>query len=131
MGFARGVADWRRFLKPGGRLVVSEITWTSAQRPRALQQYWEDAYPEIDTASAKLAVLEEAGYSPLAYFVLPRYCWLDNYYAPIRARNPAFLARHGHSGAARALVDEGEEETRLYERYSAYYSYGVYIAKKL
>ena len=63
--------------------------------------------------------------------MLPPYCWLDNYYEPIRGRNPGFLARHGHSDAARALVDEGEEEALLYEKYNAYYSYGVYIAMTL
>ncbi len=29
MGFENGINDWKRFLKPGGWLVVSEITWTT------------------------------------------------------------------------------------------------------
>ncbi|MCP4121022.1 MAG: class I SAM-dependent methyltransferase [Bacteroidetes bacterium] len=27
IGYKKGVADWRRYLKPGGLLIVSEITW--------------------------------------------------------------------------------------------------------
>lgn len=42
MGFEAGVTAWRRFLKPGGKLVVSEITWLTAARPSGLQAYWED-----------------------------------------------------------------------------------------
>ena len=58
VGFERGVRDWRRLLKPGGVLVASEITWTTATRPDAIEAFWNAAYPEIDVASAKLGVLE-------------------------------------------------------------------------
>ena len=51
IGFERGVIDWNRFLKPGGHLVVSEITWITVSRPSTLQKYWEVEYPEIDMAS--------------------------------------------------------------------------------
>ena len=61
MGFERGVQEWRRFLKPGGKLVVSEITWSTNDRPRELQEFWANEYPEIDTASAKMKVLERNG----------------------------------------------------------------------
>ena len=32
IGFENGINDWKRFLKPGGLLVVSEITWTTIAR---------------------------------------------------------------------------------------------------
>lgn len=130
MGFEAGVTAWQRFLKPGGVLVVSEISWTSAARPAEVQAYWEAAYPEIDTAAAKVAVLESAGYSPLGYFILPPYCWLDNYYLPLDREAADFLARHGHSEAARAVVEEGNTELDLYRRFGDYYSYGMYVARK-
>ena len=37
IGFEEGVRSWRRFLKPGGILAASEITWLSATRPQELQ----------------------------------------------------------------------------------------------
>lgn len=80
IGFEKGVKDWNRYLKMGGMLVVSEITWITASRPAEIQKYWESEYPEINAASAKIDVLERNGYSPIGYFVLPEYCWLDEYY---------------------------------------------------
>jgi len=130
IGFEKGVADWRRFLKPGGLLVASEITWLTDTRPVALQQHWASEYPEIDVASAKIRVLEKHGYSPLGYFVLPERCWLDEYYRPMQARFDDFLERHRHSAEARAIVAAEQRETSLYETYKAHFSYGVYIAKK-
>lgn len=130
MGFEAGVSAWRRFLKPGGKLIVSEITWLSATRPTELQSHWEAEYPEIDVVSAKIGILERHGYSPQAYFVLPVHCWLDNYYRPMQARFEAFLERHGASDEAVAIVEAEQHEISLYEKYRDYYSYGVYVAKK-
>ncbi len=130
MGFAAGAEAWRRFLKPGGVLAVSELTWLTATRPAELQAHWDGEYPEVDTASAKMAVLEGLGFSPLGYFPLPERCWLENYYRPMQARFPAFLERHGNSEAARAVVAAEEAEIALYERHKAFVSYGYYIARK-
>jgi SAM-dependent methyltransferase len=130
IGFERGVRDWSRYLKEGGALVVSELTWITGSRPSELQQYWEGEYPGIDVASAKMQVLEKSGYSPIGYFILPEHCWLDNYYRPMQNRFQGFLDRNGNSDAARAIVEAENREIEIYEKYKAYYSYGVYIARK-
>lgn len=130
MGFERGVQSWRRFLKPGGVLVASELTWTTHTRPPELQAHWEREYPEVGTAADKIGVLERHGYSPLGYFVLPESCWLDQYYRPLRAGFADFLGRHGQSEASRAVVAEHEQETALFETHKAFFGYGFYIARK-
>lgn len=131
MGFEKGVNEWKQFLKPDGLLVVSEITWLTEKRPSEIQKHWDSEYPEIDTASAKIRVLENAGYSPVSYFYLPEHCWLDNYYRPMQARFPDLLERHGNSQSAQSVVEAEKKEINLYERYKKYFSYGVYIAKKV
>jgi len=131
IGFEKGVRDWNRFLKTGGLLIVSEITWLTDSRPSELQKYWENEYPEIDTASSKIAVLEKNGYSPIGYFVLPEHCWLDNYYRPMQSSFAEFLNRNDNSEEAQAIVNAEKNEIALYEKYKAYYGYGVYIARKI
>lgn len=130
MGFESGVRAWRRFLKPGGMLVLSEITWLSDTVPAEIRAYWEKEYPEVATASVKLAQLERNGYTPVAYFVLPESCWRENYYTPLRERFPAFLAEQLHSDKAREIVVMEESEMALYEKFHQFYSYGMYIARK-
>ncbi|CAM2009096.1 class I SAM-dependent methyltransferase [Acanthopleuribacter pedis] len=131
MGFSAGVSELRRFLKPDGMLLVSEITWLTDVRPQALYEYWTQAYPEIDTASAKLAVLEDRGFSPVAYFVLPKHCWLEHYYEPMEQRFETFLEKYENSDVAKALVASEKQEIALYRKYCDYYSYGFYIARKI
>ncbi len=131
IGFQKGVTDWKRYLKPGGLLIVSEISWTTKTRPLEIQNHWDSEYPEIDVASSKIKVLEENGYSPIGYFVLPEYCWLDNYYEPMRSNFQDFLSRNESSEEALAIVEAERREIELYEKYQAHYSYGVYVARKL
>lgn len=131
MGFENGIKAWRRFLKPGGVLAVSELTWFTARRPPKIERHWQHEYPEVDTVSAKISLLEENGYALLGYFPLPEKCWNDNYYQPMQARFDSFLARHDHADAATAIVESEQSEIALFERFSAYYGYGFYIAKRV
>ena len=115
MGFKKGVGDWKRYLKPGGFLVVSEITWTTSERPFELQNYWESEYPEIGTASSKISILENSGYTPVAYFTLSDHCWINNYYRPMQNSFSEFLARNENSEHAQTIVEAEKKEISLYE----------------
>lgn len=130
IGFEHGVRSWRRFLRPGGVLAVSELTWLTDERPAELDEHWTAAYPEVGTASSKMAILEAAGYSPIGYFVLDRSCWLDEYYRPIQGRIEEFLDRHDRSPAATTLVEAEQHEIELYERHADFVSYGFYVARR-
>ncbi|XOV83494.1 MAG: hypothetical protein ACFHXK_22000 [bacterium] len=94
IGFTNGIQAWLRLLKPDGILAVSELTWLTQARLAELEQHWLREYHEVYTASTKMAILEDNGFSPIGYFVLPKRFWLDNYYRPMQARFAAFLARN-------------------------------------
>lgn len=131
IGFERGISYWKQFLKPCGKLVLSEITWLTESRPEDLQSYWDAEYPEAGTASQNMSILEQHGYRPHAYFFLNPHCWTENYYRPLQDRFEAFLIQHNHSQQAREIVEAEKFEINQYEKYSEYYSYGVYIAQKI
>ena len=130
MGFETGIKSWRPFLKPGGILAVSELTWLTSDRPAELTEHWSSEYAQVATASKKMAQLEAHGYVPVGYFPLPQSSWLDAYYRPMQERFGDFLARHGNSAQAQSIVDAERHEISLYERYAAFVSYGFYIARK-
>ncbi len=131
IGFESGLRDWRRLLKPRGVLAVSELSWTTSERPAEVDDHWSRAYPGIATASEKLRTLEQAGYEPVGMFFLPSRCWIENYYAPLRAGFPAFLERHRHSEMARSLVASEEAEMQMFDSFGRWYGYGFYIARRV
>ncbi|QTN39836.1 methyltransferase domain-containing protein [Cryomorphaceae bacterium] len=131
MGFKAGLQAWRPFLRPNGVLAVSEITWTTTDRPQALEEFWGAEYPEVGTAEEKMADLRAAGYQVLEHFFLPPSDWLDEYYLPLEQSFEGFLDRHQHSKEALQVVQLHRDEIEFYRTYQAYYSYGFYIAQKV
>lgn len=130
IGFERGLKEWHRFLKTGGYLAVSEASWFTEERPVEIEAFWQDAYPEIDTIATKVAQMQEAGYIPMATFVLPENCWTEHFYVPQVAAQENFLKKYAGDKAAAELVANQRHEAELYTRYKAYYGYVFYIGKK-
>lgn len=71
IGFQRGLNEWREYLKKGGYVAVSEVSWFTDWRPAEINDFWMDAYPEIDTIPNKAGQMQKAGYVPVANFILP------------------------------------------------------------
>ena len=49
IGFKNGINYWKEFLKPGGILAVSELSWTTNCRPKGLEDFWTGEYAEMET----------------------------------------------------------------------------------
>lgn len=130
IGFERGLREWKQFLKPGGMIAVSEVSWLTNTRPDEIEQFWNFNYAEIDTISNKIKKMEEAGYSPVAHFILPEYCWLDCFYKPMQENIPLFLEKYKNSKPAQQLVQRELDEIDYYRKYKSYYGYVFYIGMK-
>lgn len=130
IGFERGLKEWRKFLKEGGYIAVSEASWFTNERPDEIEAFWMDAYPQIDTIPNKLQQLQNAGYIPIASFILPETCWTEQFYEPqIKARE-AYLQQNVNNIAAREFIANQRHETSLYYKYKDFYGYAFYIGKK-
>ena len=60
MGFERGLAKVKEFVKPGGYVAVSEAVWLVPDPPREAVEFWRE-YPEIDTVEKKLEIVSSLG----------------------------------------------------------------------
>lgn len=130
IGFQRGLKEWRRFLKNGGYIAVTEACWFSPRRPAEIHEFWMDAYPEIDTIPNKMAQLQDAGYLPLASFILPDECWTRHFFEPQAEVQRTFADEHPGQPAALQLVENMLLEAEMYRKYKKYYGYVFFIGRK-
>ena len=130
IGFERGLNEWRKFLKTGGYIAVSEASWFTEERPAEIERFWQDAYPEINTVSNKIAQMQKAGYIPVAAFILPENCWIENFYIPQISAQETFMKKYAGNKTAEELVANERHEAQLYYRYKDFYGYVFYIGKK-
>ena len=131
IGFKKGLSYWKQFIKTGGYLAVTEACWFTPQRPAEINDFWMEAYPEIDTIPAKIAQIQGAGYVPVASFILPETCWTDNFYVPQKDAQKGFLERYPDNNTARELVVNERREAELYSKYKEFYGYVFFVAKTL
>lgn len=131
IGFERGLKEWRKYLKPGGYIAISESSWFTEERPAEINDFWMESYPQINTIPNQIAQILEAGYSPVATFIEPETCWTDHYFAPLVNARKKFLAKYPGNKAAEDLVAMSQHEEVLYAKYKKYYGYTFFIAKKI
>lgn len=131
IGFERGLNEWRKHLKTGGYVAVSEASWFTEERPAEIHEFWMDAYPEIDTISNKVEQMQSAGYIPVATFILPENCWTEHFYEPQVNAEKVFLEKYAGNKSAEEFISCQRHETQLYYKYKEYYGYVFYIGKKL
>lgn len=131
IGFEKGLREWHQYLKPGGYIAVSEVSWITKERPQEIEEFWVLNYDGIDTIPNKVAAMQNAGYIPIAHFVLPVNCWLENFYDLVEAAVDPFLKQQNNSEEAKQFIESQLTEINLYKKYKDYYSYVFYIGQKI
>ncbi len=131
IGFERGLKEWRRYLKTGGYIAVSESSWFTDERPAEINDYWVSHYEEIDTIPHKVAQIQRAGYIPVATFILPENCWTEHYFATLVRAEEIFLDKYVGNKTAEEFVEYQRHDAELYRKYKEFYGYVFYIAKKI
>lgn len=131
IGFERGLNQWRKYLKTGGYMAVTENTWFTQERPTEIEDFWQEAYPEIDTISSKVAQMEKAGYLPVATFVVPESCWTYYYEVQHPQMQESLLEKYKGNKSAEEFIAYQQYEAELYRKYKEYYGYVFYIGKRI
>jgi SAM-dependent methyltransferase len=130
IGFAKGLASWRRLLTPGGYLVVSELCWLRADPPAAVKAFFRDEGADIGDMHARRKDFVENGYRLLADFALPAVGWWENYYRPLGAELERFRVTHAGDQEALAVAARSQREIDLYRSYPEHFGYGFFVMQQ-
>jgi ubiquinone/menaquinone biosynthesis C-methylase UbiE len=130
VGFEKCLNYWKNYLKIGGYIAVTNLTWFTDERPAELEKYYLNAVPEIGTMGLNIARLQKSGYTPVAAFTLSENCWTDTYIAPQEAVNKMFLKKYAGNKSAETFISNLRYEAELYSKYKQYYGYAFYIGKR-
>lgn len=130
IGFQRGLLEWQKYLRPGGYLVVSEISWLRDDLPAPVKDFWMSAYPGMLDVAGNRRIIEEIGYEWIGNFTLPESGWWESYYLPMAERITMLRPKYVGHTEANQILDFSEKEIEMYREYSEYYGYEFYIMRK-
>jgi SAM-dependent methyltransferase len=128
-GFATGLAAWRRFLKPGGWIAVSELSWLEPDPPAEAAAFWARNYPAMGSIERNCQIVKDAGYVDADGFVVSEKDWW-NYYGPAEKRVEELREKYARDVAAIATLDEAQREHDLYRAHHDSYGYVFYVMRK-
>src|SRR5210317_493897 len=94
MGFEKALAEWKRLLKPGGYIAVSELVWLQPDAPTELAAFFGSEYPAMTNVEANLRTIRACGYDLGGHFTLPDAAWWEHYYTPLQAKLPSLRERY-------------------------------------
>ena len=129
MGFRKGLKYLNRFLKPGGAIAVTEVSWLVDNPPDEISKFWRSEYPDIKSIDENLDIIRKLGYSVIDHFTLPEHAWYQ-YYKPIENRIAELRRKYAGNPEARKALDNTQIEIDLYRKYSDSYGYVFYLMRK-
>lgn len=123
MGFANALTGWRRLLRRGGKLALTEPVWLVDEPADDLARWWRAAYPDMRAAAQRRDEVRALDYRLLGDFVLPEAAWWDHYYRPMEHRLEMLEGRYRDDPAALAVLRDVRTEIQNYADHSGAYGY--------
>ncbi len=129
MGVTEALESWRPLLRPGGVCAFTEAVWLRNDPPEPVRACWAE-YPGMTDVAACRELIRTGGYRLIGDFVLPPDAWWTDYYDPMNARLAALEPRVLGEPEAMAVIDACREEIDCYRRFSDWYGYAFFVARK-
>lgn len=128
MTFEKALREWRKFLKKGGYLAVSELVWPPEDPPEEVIACLKE-YPTIQTHEANLRVIEKIGYNFINSFLLPAADWAT-YYEPVGERLIKLRKKYENDENALKSLQFMQNEIDLFKKYPQFFIYIFYVMQK-
>ncbi len=129
MGFDAALEHWKRFLKPGGCLVVSEAVMHRENPPEDLRAFWQECYPAVRNVEDNLKAIKRQRYEILDHFPLPEQCW-HFFYDDLEKHMEGLEATYALDPDGRAVLEGNRREIALFRKYPGYYGYEFFVLRK-
>jgi ubiquinone/menaquinone biosynthesis C-methylase UbiE len=129
VGFEEGLRMWKRLLRPGGYLCLTEAAWFADEPSPEAAAFWNECYPAIKRAPENCAIAENAGYEVVATFPLPGSVWWDNYYMPLKQRLPDLKKVAAGNPDAESQIAFSEREIGIFREHGDEYGYEFFVLR--
>jgi ubiquinone/menaquinone biosynthesis C-methylase UbiE len=129
-GFERGLEEWRRFLRPGGYVAATHLSWLTSDIPDEPREFWSRNYPAMRAVEENARIATQCGFELLECFTLPESAWWNEYYGPMESRLLSLREHYRGDDEALAVIERSGEQIHLYRRFARYYGYVFYVLRR-
>jgi len=117
-------------LRPGGYLAFTDAVWRKENPPPEVKASFDLDYPTMAWLDDDVATIKDCGFELVGHFTLPDEAWWDDFYTPMIDRIAALRGIYADDADALAILDQLAEEPELHRRYSDFYAYEFFVARR-
>lgn len=128
MTFEKALREWRKFLKKGGYIAVTELVWPPEDPPEEMIAHLKE-YPTIQTHNENLKVIEKIGYKYINSFLLSVEDWAT-FYDPVEERLNILRKKYNNDEGGLKSLQFMQNEIDLFKKYPQFFIYIFYIMQK-
>ena len=129
MGMENGLQNWRKFIKPQGYIVFSDVCWLKPNPPAELADFWNSEVPDMMDVRQIRELIKENNYTLTNEFLLPESSWVNNYYYPLSLNVARLRIKYQHEPDKLDVIESIQHEIDIFHKYSGYYSYKFFVVK--
>jgi SAM-dependent methyltransferase len=130
IGIENALQICRGLLRPGGHLAFTDAVWRKQDPPPEVKASFDLDYPAMGWADDVVAAIERGGFEPRGRFTLPDEAWWDDFYTPMQRRIEESRGKYADDTEALAVLDQLAQEPEMHRRYSDYYAYEFFVARR-
>jgi SAM-dependent methyltransferase len=117
-------------LRPGGYLAFTDAVWRKHNPPTEVKAGFDLDYPTMGVLDDDLAAIKACGFELIGHFTLPGEAWWDDFYTPMEARIAELRGKYANDREALTVLDQLAEEPEMHRRYSDFYAYEFFVARR-
>lgn len=130
LGIENALRICHGLLRPGGYLAFTDAVWRKENPPPEVKAGFDADYPSMAWVKDVLTNIERTGFEQSGHFTLPDEAWWNDFYTPMQHRIAEMRIKYENDSEATALLDQLAQEPEMHRRYSDYYAYEFFVARK-
>jgi SAM-dependent methyltransferase len=130
IGITKALLICRGLLRPGGYLAFTDAVWRKENPPAEVKASFAQDYPSMGWLNDIVTKIQVCELDLLGHFTLPDEAWWEDFYTPMEARIAELRDKYPDDREASAILDQLAEEPQMHRRYSDYYAYEFFVARR-
>lgn len=130
IGLGNALGICHGLLRPGGYLAFTDAVWRMENPPCEVKASFALDYPTMGTATDVVAAIQHRGFKFIGRFTLPDDAWWGDFYSPMELRLKELRGKYDNDADALAILDQLALEPEMHRRYSDYYGYEFFVARR-
>ena len=130
MGFENAVGYWKKFLKPGGSMMISDLFWFTQSPSAEAREFFAEIDPSLMIEEKGFEIIRNAGFEHTGSFRLPPRVWKESYYGIVEEKLGYLMEAFKDDEVALVIIEGLKKQIEIFDKYHEEYGYTYNVMRK-